>query len=155
MIVSKYLTGFIQVVILILGALLAALEDGLTLVEALQLVALGVGAIVTYWAPLLDKGWAAALKVLGAVIGAVIAALIPLLAGEWNASSTIIVVLAAINALATQLGVDVRVDAAKETLGKHVYVDSISVVDRPAAVVALTQEPSLNGSEAADTSRLS
>lgn len=145
MIPSKYLAGFIQVITLLMTSLLAALADGLDYTEVWQIAGVLVGAVVTFFVPLLEGRWAAALKVGGAVLGAIIAAVIPLLANEWTASSAIIVLLAAVNALATQLGVDVRVDAAKEALAKHVYEEPIAASDPRAAVVAIKQEPGLNG----------
>lgn len=142
MIASKYLAGFLQLVTLLMTALLAALVDGLTIEEIWQLGGVGVGAIVTIWVPLLEGRWAAGLKVGGAVLGAVIAAVIPTLTETWSASTGIIVFLAGVNALATQLGVNVRVDTARKELARGVGLRGDSVieaVDKPATNVVLAE----------------
>lgn len=140
MILSKFLVAFIQLAVLVVAALQAALIDGLTEVEVYQLAGLLVGGIVTYFAPLLQNGWAAALKVIGAVLGAVIAAIIPLLAGEWTASSVLIVVLAGLNTLAVQIGVDVRVQSAVKAIVKEGPVVA-ATLDTAAIAVAHRQLP--------------
>lgn len=117
MVLNKYLVALLQVLLLFVAALQAALTDGLiTPTEYWQLAGLFVGAVVTYYARILDKGWAAGLKVMGAVLGALIAAVIPFLTSGWTPEAAAIVALAVINALATQFGVDMRVDAGKEVL---------------------------------------
>ena len=99
-----------------------------------------VGAIVTYFAPVLSGAWPAALKVAGAVIGAAIAALIPLIGGVWDASAVTIVVLAALNAFAAQTGTDARVDSAKAALVSPAVPDAAATaVDPVATKVALNQ----------------
>ena len=140
MIASKYLAGFIQLITLLMTALLAALVDGLTIEEIWQLAGVGVGAVVTIYVPLLQGAWAAGLKVGGAVLGAVIAAVIPLLAGTWDLSSALIVLLAGLNVLATQLGVDVRVDSARKEYARPDLPNAvIETVDAPAAAVILSE----------------
>lgn len=137
MIVSKYLTGLIQVLFLLMTALLAAMEDGVDTVEVWQLAGVLVGAVVTVWVPLLEGAWAAGLKVGGAVAGAAIAAIVPLVMSEWTASAAIIVVIAIINALATQLGVSIRVDAAKNAIAdSQVSARAAEAVDPYAAAIA-------------------
>lgn len=142
MILSKFLVAFIQLTVLVTASLQAAVEDGLTAVEAWQIVAVLVGAIVTYFVPLLEGGWAAALKVAGAVLGAVIAAIIPLVAGEWTMSAILIVVLAGLNALATQIGVDVRVQAAAKAVVNQGAQAAVAL-DTAAVAVAERQLPAL------------
>lgn len=140
MILSKFLVAIIQIAVLVLAALQAALSNGLTVVESLQIVGIGIGAVVTYVVPLLATGWAAAFKVAGAVLGAVIAAAIPLAAGEWNASTLLIVVLAGLNALATQVGVDVRVQAAIKAIAREGTTVPLQL-DTAATRVAVHQAP--------------
>ena len=137
---SKFLVAFIQLAVLVIAALQAAMEDGLTAVEAWQIGAVLAGAVVTYFVPLLQGGWAAALKVAGAVIGAVIAAIIPLVAGEWTMSAILIVVLAGLNALATQIGVDVRVQAAAKAV-MHEGATAAVTLDTAATAIARRQLP--------------
>ncbi|MEG2887208.1 MAG: hypothetical protein RR853_08795, partial [Aurantimicrobium sp.] len=105
MILNKYAVALLQVLLLFVAALQAALTDGeMSLTESFQLAGLLVGAIVTYFTKVLTTGWAARLKVGGALIGAVIAAIVPFLTSGWTAEAAAIVVLAGINALATQFG---------------------------------------------------
>lgn len=138
MILNKYLVALLQVLLLFVAALQAALTDGLiTPTEYWQLAGLFVGAVVTYYARILEKGWAAGLKVAGAVLGALIAAVIPFLTSGWTPEAAAIVALAVINALATQFGVDMRVDSAKEVLAdQDLDTRAITEVDPTAAVVA-------------------
>lgn len=122
MISSKYAVAFIQVAVIFVTALAAAITDNvLSTVEAFQVGGILLGAAVSVFAPLLTTGYAGLLKLLGAVGGAVIAAVIPIIdsangGAGWSASAIIIVILAGLNALATHVGVDVRIDAAKQAL---------------------------------------
>ncbi|QGZ16733.1 hypothetical protein PBI_DEWDROP_86 [Microbacterium phage Dewdrop] len=116
MVINKYLAGLLTVLVVAVTAFQAALSDGFTTTEAWQLSGLVLGAFVTVFVPLLEKPWAAALKVGGAVLGAAIAAIVPFVTGGWDASALTIVVLAVLNTLTTQLGVDVRLDSAKAVL---------------------------------------
>lgn len=135
MVLNKYLVALLQVLLLFVAALQAALTDGqFTLTEAFQLAGLFVGAVVTYYMKVLSTGWAARLKVGGAVLGAVIAAVIPFLTGGWTAESIAIVALAGINALATQFGVDMRVDSTAEVLADPGQSNAAILQVDPAAV---------------------
>ncbi|AVR56903.1 membrane protein [Microbacterium phage Triscuit] len=138
MVLNKYLVALLQVLLLFVAALQAALTDGqFTLTEGWQLAGLFVGAVVTYYMKVLDAGWAAALKVGGAVLGAFIAAVIPFLTGGWTPESIAIVALAVINALATQFGVDMRVDSGKEVLADPTQSDAkVAAVDPGIVTVA-------------------
>lgn len=144
MTLNKYMVGLLQVVLISVTALQAALADGVTATEAWQLAALIVGAVVSVFVPLLEKGWAGALKVGGAVLGALLAAIVPFATGGWSAEALVIVALAGLNALATQLGVSIRVDSAKEKVAAQPeYTVSeprpIDVVDPAAVVIAQHQ----------------
>lgn len=114
MVINKYLAGLLTVLVVGVTAFQAALSDGFTATEAWQLSGLVLGAFVTVFVPLLKAGWAAGLKVGGAVLGAAIAAIVPFVTGGWDASALTIVVLAVLNALTAQLGVDIRIDSARE-----------------------------------------
>lgn len=138
MVINKYLAGLLTVAVVFLTAFQAALADGLSTTEAWQLAGLFVGAFVTTFVPILEKGWAAALKVVGAVIGAAITAIVPLITSEWNASTITIVVLAVINTLAVQLGVNVRIDSAREALADPAKSDAAIATLDPKAVAAVS-----------------
>lgn len=137
MVLNKYLVALLQVLLLFVAALQASLTDGsLSVTEAWQLAGLFVGAVVTYYAKILDQGWSAALKVGGAVLGALIAAVIPFLTSGWTAEAVAIVALAVINALATQFGVDMRVDSAKEVVADPAQYDNKALEVDPSALAA-------------------
>ncbi|QIN93849.1 membrane protein [Microbacterium phage Alakazam] len=141
MVINKYLAGLLTVAVLFITAFQAAVQDGITVTEAWQLAGMFVGAIVTTFVPITPGKWAASLKVLGAVIGAGIAAVIPFLTTGWDASAITIVVLAVVNTLAVQLGVNVRVDSARAALADPAKSDNaILQVDPKAAVAAETTE---------------
>lgn len=137
MVLNKYMVGLLQVLIISVTALQAAIADGLTLTEVWQLAGLVIGAIVSVFVPLSKGAWAGVLKVGGAVLGALIAAIVPFVTDGWTASAAVIVVLAGLNALATQLGVNMRVDGVRAALG-DVHVDNAVVqsVDPGATAVA-------------------
>lgn len=141
---SKYTTAIFTIILTVVAAFQAAIVGGLTLVETLQLLALGVGAVVTYYAPLLEGRWAAGLKVFGAVIGAVLIAAIDVISSAvagtnpWNVETITLIFFAGINALAAQYGVDRRVDSAKAGLtDPKVPNAEVYAVDPPASNVAL------------------
>lgn len=144
MIPSKYVVALIQVVTIIVTSLIAANADNtVSLVEVLQIAAIVVGAIITYWAKLLEKGWAAGLKFAGAVLGAAIAAAIPIVdvangGPGWTASAALIVLLAALNAALTAWGVDLRLDEVKAQLADP-SVDNAKVraADAPAYAIVM------------------
>ena len=140
MILGKYAVAIIQVVTLIVTALVAALSDNkVSDVELWQLIALGVGAVVTYLAPLLEKGWAALLKFLAALVAAGVAALIPIIdtangGPGWSGTAALIVLLAILNAALTAAGVSIRTDAVTEALVKPNVANAVPQAVDPAAV---------------------
>lgn len=111
---QKYFTPVLQFLILVGGALQAAVvDDVFTPTEAWQLLALTVGAVATFFAPLVSGPWPSVLKTGSAVVAGVVAALIPVLEGSgWSTSAIIVIALAALNALASEVGTFARIDAA-------------------------------------------
>ena len=147
-VMNKYAVGLLQVAIILVTSLGAALSDNdLTPVEAFQVGALVIGAVVSVFVPLLQGAWAAGLKVGGAALGAVLAAIVPIIdtangGPGWTASAIMIVVLAGLNALATQLGVDVRIDSVKAQLAAPEVSDRVPVaVDKPAVDIVVAHGP--------------
>lgn len=140
---SKYLTPILQIVILGVASLQTSLVGGFTLVEGLSLAALLIGAFVTYRAKLTTGSWPAIIKVAGAVVGAVLVAIIAVLDGTvfggagFNAETVTYIVYAGLQALASEAGVDARVDAAKKGLADPNTSDqSVFVMDPDAYLVA-------------------
>ncbi|MCJ1687796.1 hypothetical protein [Rathayibacter sp. VKM Ac-2927] len=115
--IQKYLAALLPGFILIFGALQTALADELIDdVEAGQLLALVAGAITTFGVPLLKGRWAGGLKTGAAILAAIATLILPLIYGfTWQA--LVIVVLAALSALATEIGVNARQDT--EQRGRH------------------------------------
>lgn len=139
---KKYLTATLTLAILVGAAFQAALVGGITVVEALQVAALLVGGVVTYYSPLVAGKWPGVLKVAGAVIGAVLVAIISVFDSAangtpiWNTETVTLIVLAALNALAAQFGVDQRIDATKEAVAApEVTTAQIDAADPQAANV--------------------
>ncbi|MEX1078870.1 MAG: hypothetical protein WED09_07165 [Homoserinimonas sp.] len=111
MILNKYLAALLSIGIVVLTAFIAIPEADRTPATIGQLVILALGAIVTYLVPLLESRWAGLFKTGSAVVAAVIAAAIPFLtAGGITAVQVAVVALAALNALAVEVGVQVRKD---------------------------------------------
>lgn len=132
---SKYTTAILTLAIVVIAGFQSALVGGISEVEAFQFAALVVGAVVTYFAPLLISSWAAALKVLGAVAGAVLAAVPPIIdtanGGQgFTPEAIVMLIFAGIMALAAQFGVDVRIDStAKAIANPAVSNDEVYVID--------------------------
>lgn len=106
----KYAAAILPALIILLGALQTALADNvIDQVEAGQLLALVAGVITTYFVPLVDGRWSGLLKTGAAVLAAIATMILPLVFGfTWQA--LVIVALAALNAIATEIGVQSRVE---------------------------------------------
>lgn len=131
---NKYTAAMLQFILVLVTALQASLSGGLDTVEIWQLVALAVASVGTFFLPLVAGPWAGALKTGVAVLGAIVAAIIPLVNGVWSSEASIIVVLAALNALAAQIGVSVRLDEVKAQLAAPEVSNVIPLTVDPKAV---------------------
>lgn len=112
MLLNKYSAALLQIAIVVIGAY-SLLNPPITAAAAWGLVVLGAQAIVTYLVPLLSGAWAGGFKTGAALVIAVIGNLIPFLGqGFWLSGTQIsILVLTALNVLASELGVNLRQDA--------------------------------------------
>jgi hypothetical protein len=125
----KYAAAILPALIVLFGALQTALADNVVdQVEAGQLLALVAGLITTYFVPLLSGRRAGLLKTGAAVLAAIATLILPLIFGfTWQA--LVIVALAALNAIATEIGVQSRVEVeditnnGAGTLGRGAPVD--------------------------------
>lgn len=112
MLVNKYASAIIGIVFTVLTAFVALPESQRDPATLIGLVLVGLGAVGTFLLPLLKGGWAAGLKVAVAVLAAILSAVIPfLVTGTLTTTQIVIVVLAGVNALAVQVGVDLRQDS--------------------------------------------
>lgn len=136
MIPQKYLVATLQFILLGVTALQAALAGGITETEVWQLAAFLLGSLVAIVAPLATSGPAWILKGVGAVGGAVLTAVVPFVTQGWGPEAGIIVVLAGLNALATYVGVDVRVSGVQEALADPAVDDRAVRAADPGAVQA-------------------
>ncbi len=145
MVLNKWAIALLQVLFLALTALTAMRVGGVTTVEIWTFVALVVGSIFTVVLKLVVGGWHAGLKVAAALVAAFFAAVIPLLANAWTVDSTIVVILALVNAGLVQFGVDARIDGAKSVLLDPTKSNNvITGVDPAAAKIAakiITADP--------------
>lgn len=140
---TRVLTPILTVVLLAVGFFQTSISDGeFTTLEKWQLAALFVGAGVTYWSPLVNTRWKNILKVGGAVIGAVLAAIITavMTGSVFDTNMYTILVLAALNAFAAQIGGDERVTTSKELLADPTITTQEAVAADPkAAEIAISQ----------------
>lgn len=118
---TKYAAAIFPFVLTILWAFQTYIVGGISEVEIYQLLGLVAGTALIRLLPLLQGGWAAALKILGSVAAAVFAAIPPIIdvangGPGWTAETISTVVFTGVLALATQFGVDFRVDAMKKAL---------------------------------------
>lgn len=106
----KYAAALLPALIVLLGALQTAIADGVVSeAEAGQMIVMLGGVIATYFVPLSDGAWAGALKTSSALMAATGVLIIPLVFGfTWE--SAVIFALAALNAIATEIGVESRVE---------------------------------------------
>lgn len=103
----KYLAALLSVAIVILTALAAV--EVYTVDAIAQIAILALGTITTYFVPLLNGRWAGILKTGAALLAALIAAAAPLvIAGTYSPQAVLVVVLAGLNVLAVEVGVNVR-----------------------------------------------
>lgn len=110
---AKYAATLLPALGILFGVLQIILADDLIDdTEKGQLIAVVAGLIITYLVPLLKWWvWSGALKVGASVIAAVATLIVPTFTGGFNANTWLIFGIALLNALATELGVDMRKDA--------------------------------------------
>lgn len=142
---QKYSAALIQFLIVLGGAFQIMLPQ-ITADEAWQLVAIAAGAVATFFLPLSQGPWKAALKTSASVLAAIAVTIIPFVVpgGDFNGASLVIVVLAALNAVASELGVNLRLDGVRTALANPAVPNATVIASDPSAVAAVTgPEPSL------------
>jgi predicted outer membrane lipoprotein len=118
---AKYAATLLPALGILFGVLNIILADELIDdTEKGQLIAVVAGLVLTYLLPLLKTWrWAAALKVGASVVAAVATLIIPTFTGGFNANTLLIFGVAVLNALATELGVDMRKDVIDAATPPH------------------------------------
>lgn len=123
---TRYASALLPLAVVILGVLDAAQRAGSSLIgwqTITQLILLVATTGAAYWLPLVPGKWAGALKTGASIVGAIASALIATIPdGHFTQATLILFLTAAFKAVAVQLGVSIRTDAAK-------------VPDAPAAVI--------------------
>lgn len=122
--VARYAAALLNVAITLVGAFVLIPEDTFAgpvlgwLPAALGLLVVALGAVGTYIVPLVGARESAILKVVVAVAAGVIAAIIDFVsAGVFTMTSVAFLVLAILNGLGTQIGVQIRKESGEG--GRH------------------------------------
>ncbi|PCN48031.1 hypothetical protein Csp2054_09155 [Curtobacterium sp. 'Ferrero'] len=139
---SRYSTALLPLAVGVLGILQAAQAAGTgTLLDWQTLTQIGLlllGTGVVYWLPLVDKRWQGAAKTGSAIGFAVLSAAVAVVPdGHFTKANAILVITAIVKAVATELGVQIRTDAAKtidvrDTVGTPI-VTSLPSTSLPAS----------------------
>jgi len=115
---ARYAAAFLPLAVLVLGVLDAAQRAGGSLFgwqTIIQLVILLATTGASFWLPLVPGRWAGALKTGAAIVGAVASALVATIpdGGQFTTATLILFLTAAVKAVATEIGVQIRTDTAK------------------------------------------
>ena len=140
MALNKYLAALLTLAITVLTAAVAIPEEAWHDAATIwQFAGLVVSTIVTIFLPLSRGSWAAALKVIGSLVAAAVANVIAFLTsgGDWGFTQWLLIGLAILNALAAEIGVNVRLDSAKQALAAPEVSNVVPEVVDIAAVRAV------------------
>ena len=110
---QKYAAALLPFLVLVVGASQTVLQDPLNWVSNVTFLILVFGAIVTYVVKLVpDVAWQGRVKTGVAIVTTILVAVLPfLIPSGFDPSATIpVLIIAILNALATELGVQIRVD---------------------------------------------
>lgn len=122
---TKYGAVILPAILTLLGTLqLFLADDIISGEEGGQLIVLSAGLVITYFVPLLKSGWAGALKTGMQVLVAIGMLIIPLVQGGLDTQALIAFVFTALNALATEIGVQART----EPVVAEVLADGTAVI---------------------------
>lgn len=133
MIFQKYAAALLPGVVTLLTALQVMYGDQrFDLTERGQLIVLVAGLLLTYVLPLLSKfKWAGALKTGAAILAAVGTLIIPTFFTHFDGGAILVFLLAVVNALGTEIGVQMRKSA--DALEAQVYSPGVEITDVPFA----------------------
>lgn len=151
---KKYAPALLPIVIIVVTFLTSVGQRAITPGDLWQLAALVAGAVVTYLVPLSSGVWPGVLKTGAAIVAAAATAAVPLVTqGHLTYQNWLIIVLAALSALATEIGVQVHkatVDAGTAIPGQVSSITNLAaaastgevpVVQAPAVVLPATTTP--------------
>ncbi len=109
---GKYAAALLPFFVLVVGASQTVLHAGFNLQVDIPFALIVLGAIVSFIVKLLPRGWQGGLKTGIALTTTVLSAVLPfVLPGTFRLSESLpVVIVAILNALATELGVYIRVN---------------------------------------------
>jgi hypothetical protein len=112
---QKYVTAFILFANVALTPVAALLVGPFSWVAVWQYVAVVIAAVGSYIVPVLPSGWRGFAKTGIALLGAAVAAIIPVWSDTWDYSTILILAMAIVAAIGTELGVQFRTDQKVST----------------------------------------
>ena len=140
---TKYATALLSFLTVLSTPISAFMTGPISWVAFWQLVSLVVGAVVAYLVPLADAAWQGWLKTGFAILGAIATAVIPLVTQHWTPASIVIVVMAVVNALVTELGVQIRTDTQLKATAAVQAAANVVTVAPSSGVVSVVQAAQL------------
>jgi hypothetical protein len=116
---TKYAAALLSFLILVLGATQTVLKHPTDLTVLIPFGIVVLGAIATFFVPLIQNTiWQGRIKTGIAILTTILATLVPFLlpGGFVPGTSWPVVFVAIFNALATELGIQIRIDASKPAI---------------------------------------
>lgn len=111
---NRYTAAFLSFALVIVGALVTIPSGAFDVTAGIQLAILGVTAAVTLFLPLSPTRWRGLFKTGSAAVLALLQALMPLILGGVYDRVTIgLVVLAILQAISAEMGVQMRTDLSR------------------------------------------
>lgn len=131
---QRYAPAILSFLVLVIGGLQAAVATGpVTWVVVAQLAVLIVTTATTYLVPLAPTRWRGVAKTGLELLGVVLVLVIPYIAaGRISSAEILLVVVAVIKAVGTELGVQLRTDPVVATQAGNVF--NITTLGRDEAV---------------------
>lgn len=114
MLQTKYLVAVVTIAMTLLNAMYNVIAGGIDAAEVWQLVVVAAGTGIAIVVPLVKGPWAGLFKTGFSVVAAIGATIAPFVVnGTITPEQIITVLIAAVNAIAVQIGVSVRTDEIK------------------------------------------
>ena len=140
---NKFAAGFLALGVAVLTAAVAIPEEAWSQPAVVwQFGGLILSTILVIFLPLAKGAWAGALKIIGALGAALVANVLAFFAGggEWGFYQWLLLGLAVLQAVAAELGVNVRVDQAKQQIeSPEISSAPVEAVDPKAVEVAVSE----------------
>jgi len=135
--INQFLAGLLTLLITLITAAVAIPAEAWALPLTIwQFAGLVVSTILVIFLPLAKGGWAAAIKVIGSLAAAAIANVVGvLITGDpWAVAQWLLLGLAILNALAAELGVNVRISGLKQIIVSPTASTAAATASDPAGV---------------------